>query len=1273
MLSLLREGWIAKSISSVLITCIVTTSTASLAAVVPQNDVNSGQAAGMEFLGGSQTMPTISNGTSTLNATSDNTQLFLGDFMPGVTGAPDTSTMEGLADDPEGLVAAGMVLRTAQKEAGCRSTTLTQRQAAKTVHRITAVWRDANGIETPTTFSGPFRVNFPTLGIAKRSEQIIQAATASTPALVLKYEHTPYQVPANSYFTYSPAIVGSVSGSFTSIGAPSNNFTFQGSFTANNASVIEIKADLFQVSRTFTIQGGACPADPVTACAHQGINLCHPATSSLSSYFARKDQQGENDYGVVGLELSRLAANAEDPDAEAIGDAAAATLDGATPEFAELFSGCSKVETTEQTTLEQHVEQIVACQSRWAPQHGCQQQRQITAAKTGRSITVRTWLNWLVRGGNAYVPTYGENLRATIQLFKMSTTQSSPYFQVLSTSTGEPLDFQLHSDTDYANGHASTPGKTFWYPMVTAGDASDLIFESYGNAANNWTPTINIRIGQQYTFEYEEYLITGDEVISAGSESCEFISRAIQDGMCPSTGLSAACALTNSEGLINSNIPMGGAASGIGEAAGSNPAMPANCMISNVDPMSCQPANLLAEYLPNIEPPSWLDNCHLKGKFINPGGVVAATDICVRKPAMDTCINAGDTTSTCYEKELFFDCGEEKSRPVVSSAHTQEVCGSPIRCLGTECTNTVGEANGDLGQAMAAGNMVEALSQDLICEETGQPPTGPYDTCTIRVFTGEFRECRIPALSGGGIAPDCCEEGTSAANGMGINPVLAAKAFDATKKLATNQQFTSMLAKVPGSSFVEGAWTATKAVVQTITDPITSFAAKVGQKVVGDATKAAATDALGATGGQTFAVKMMQMTYNFLDDIGMEAVADALFSTATDQAGNVAVNALSGPASMIIGALNVAMLVYSIAQIAGQLIYGCEEEEYELGMERQKKNCHATGQYCSKEFPEILGGGCEIHNKTFCCYMSPLNRIIAEQMRMQLGGYGSAKEPNCSGFTLDEVNAFDWASLDLSEWEQLLSEAGILPDNEQEAEDKWGMEADRGVIASNGPSFGPDGAVSPVELVEDRLSNAESQFEEARDELSGQQACSYSGGMQWYGSAPTYADDSTVQDVYRVTRNYGVNTSYFGPCSGGDPDWTTTTVNFDINSKTASATAIYGCDGGSQHWGTVDNLYLRWMTVEKNGVQIPSLPAEVDDERCKAAPGLASILPFYTTHSGSGSQQVAPSCTTTNAVWNPTTTTHYDEVSVVYTIRRHETVSNQVPTQAENCIDPTAP
>ncbi|MGE4266357.1 MAG: conjugal transfer protein TraN [Deferribacterales bacterium] len=75
--------------------------------------------------------------------------------------------------------------------------------------------------------------------------------------------------------------------------------------------------------------------------------------------------------------------------------------------------------------------------------------------------------------------------------------------------------------------------------------------------------------------------------------------------------------------------------------------------------------------------------------------------------------------------------------------------------------------------------------------------------------------------------------------------------------------------------------------------------------------------------------------------------------------------------------------------------------------------CHEVGEYCSEKWV----GVCVQKKKTYCCFGSALARIIIEQGRPQLDiGWGSAKAPNCRGFTPEEFQKLDFSKISFDEW-----------------------------------------------------------------------------------------------------------------------------------------------------------------------------------------------------------------------------------------------------------------
>lgn len=94
----------------------------------------------------------------------------------------------------------------------------------------------------------------------------------------------------------------------------------------------------------------------------------------------------------------------------------------------------------------------------------------------------------------------------------------------------------------------------------------------------------------------------------------------------------------------------------------------------------------------------------------------------------------------------------------------------------------------------------------------------------------------------------------------------------------------------------------------------------------------------------------------------------------------------------------------------------CDQESMETAMLASSGYCHYVGEYCKKKVPML---GCVQKAQAYCCFNSMLARIIHEQGRPQLstiGDFGTAKSPQCRGFTPDEFQSVDFSKIDLSEY-----------------------------------------------------------------------------------------------------------------------------------------------------------------------------------------------------------------------------------------------------------------
>jgi conjugal transfer mating pair stabilization protein TraN len=111
--------------------------------------------------------------------------------------------------------------------------------------------------------------------------------------------------------------------------------------------------------------------------------------------------------------------------------------------------------------------------------------------------------------------------------------------------------------------------------------------------------------------------------------------------------------------------------------------------------------------------------------------------------------------------------------------------------------------------------------------------------------------------------------------------------------------------------------------------------------------------------------------------------------------------------------LAIAVVVYIILSMAS-----CNEEEGKLAMKQGAGLCHEIGSWCSSCI-KILGHcvSCIEHTTSKCCFNSRLARIVNEQGRVQVGkGWGPAEGPDCSGFTITQLQSLDFAAMDLSEF-----------------------------------------------------------------------------------------------------------------------------------------------------------------------------------------------------------------------------------------------------------------
>lgn len=360
------------------------------------------------------------------------------------------------------------------------------------------------------------------------------------------------------------------------------------------------------------------------------------------------------------------------------------------------------------------------------------------------------------------------------------------------------------------------------------------------------------------------------------------------------------------------------------------------------------------------------------------------------------------STGFSYVYEHRYECVSERHPIERRELVPQYTCNGIVECLGDECAIANREASNDFGEAAAMLQMLEGIGRDIECEANAN------DMSNCKVFSGQARTCKIAI---GGVV-DCCEkpEGVSIANYI--------KLYMATGRI---DNMIMNLDRMPG---LTGAYSSLRDPLVNAFDSITKPILSGLDQITGGIFDFAGETVGGGLIG-TAKAKMMEYAGKFVADAFGEAVATKLFTFAPPPGGGAGLGPATGFAAPLMY-VYYAYIIYQFVMAIIQLIWKCTEEEFELNVARELKKTHYLGTYCRKK---VLGA-CVEKRQSYCEFNSPLSRIINQQARPQLGiSWGTAKNPNCRGLTLHEINRIDWSRIDLGEWMDLLKLTGNLPED----------------------------------------------------------------------------------------------------------------------------------------------------------------------------------------------------------------------------------------------------
>lgn len=360
------------------------------------------------------------------------------------------------------------------------------------------------------------------------------------------------------------------------------------------------------------------------------------------------------------------------------------------------------------------------------------------------------------------------------------------------------------------------------------------------------------------------------------------------------------------------------------------------------------------------------------------------------------CVDGGSgSRGTCYVYDEIWDCGYSVDVPTIVNTGSLIECPGPISCMGSECFDTSNTKSGDFAYAVAMLQVAQFAEHDFHCAVEG---------LDCEIFPGEAMECK-KALGG---YVDCCE----APSGVNL--------FDYVNLTVNGLKMASSLEALAreGSLFAPGYWQGAKAAVGSIGGSVMNGQWSGMIDAASGAFEAGFTGAADTVISQ-FQSYVMEQAYDAMVNMGAEAAANAVFQPAGG--GGMT---LSSQAAAVVNVIGFIYTAYVIADLLVNIIWECEQKEFELGAKKETRQCTYVGSYCASK---VLGA-CVEKREAYCCYSSVVARVIQEQAAPQLGrNFGTPKSPSCDALTVEQLGSIDWERVDLSEWIGMLSMTGNLP------------------------------------------------------------------------------------------------------------------------------------------------------------------------------------------------------------------------------------------------------
>lgn len=386
-----------------------------------------------------------------------------------------------------------------------------------------------------------------------------------------------------------------------------------------------------------------------------------------------------------------------------------------------------------------------------------------------------------------------------------------------------------------------------------------------------------------------------------------------------------------------------------------------------------------------------------------------------------TCID--ETGGVCTDWDVEYACKVTDKFESVVQKNSQD-CGIPVCDKFGNCQSSSERGESDFAEVAAQLSVFQMARADMSTN---------IDNGNITVFKGEKSTCRSMQLYG--LGGNCCKGIT------GVGPLeLVSTLYAASKNEWIVGKYSSAMASLGETAVGQSVQSGYQMMADGLANSWDAIQAPFQEAYTSlfEQTASVATDALASggssavtSGATSFFAEVAGSITSLLEDIMMEVyqkvyesmgheVGKNFFSVVGGEGGLV--NGLSAGVKSALTVVGWVYTAYVIAKLIIALITQCKKSEYATQVKAKQKNCIYQGQRCSSK---DWFGNCVEKKKTYCCFKSPLARIISEQGSRQIG------KDSCTGFTQTQLSRINFDKIDLSEWTNYLKKSGVVPSAEE--------------------------------------------------------------------------------------------------------------------------------------------------------------------------------------------------------------------------------------------------